>query len=302
MATSTADLLKRMTDLEHQDVEKTFRGMLYGPPGGGKTTLAAGLAQRLAAGRRILYIDSAEGWVSLDNIPSLKSNMTHIQYRDYADLPALATALQKQVKGFENFGVVVIDELSSICDDVLEVVVREKHGTRPEEPTPEVEGSDYKPMGDLIISAVKKFLSVPDLHVILVAHARTDTDRRKVTKTAPSISPKLRQSLNGLMHVTAHVTAEIGGIPTNPTYTRSVQPMLSALVEAKTRVGGLQIKMDFKNFVDSIGTWVESGQIQQDLAEAEGITELAPDEIPTDGLPLVEGDIDDEPVFVAEEA
>ena len=59
MANTKLDtLLSRMTDLEHQTVDKNFMGMLYGPPGVGKTTLAMGLAHQLAGKKgKILYLD-----------------------------------------------------------------------------------------------------------------------------------------------------------------------------------------------------------------------------------------------------
>ena len=300
-ATSTASLLSRMADLEHQDVEKTLRTLLYGPPGGGKTTLAAGLAQRISGGQRILFIDSADGWVSLENIPSLKKNMTRLQYQEYGDLVAAADAMKKGVKGFSGFNVTIVDEISSICDDTLELVVRKRCGTEAGAPTPESEWTDYKTMGDLVVGGIKKLMAIPGMHVILVAHARTDKDNRGVTKTASSISPKLRATINGLMHIVANVTAEIKGNVAEPKYVRQVQPMLSGLVEAKTRLGNLQVKMEFNDFVQAVAQWIESDQMANDLAEPEGDVELQPDEIPTDGLPVSE-DADDEPVFVSEDS
>ena len=44
MAVTAANLLSRMADLELQTPDKLLREMLYGPPGGGKTTLAMAIA------------------------------------------------------------------------------------------------------------------------------------------------------------------------------------------------------------------------------------------------------------------
>jgi len=302
MPTSINSLLGRMTDLEHQDVERTLHAMLYGPPGGGKTILSMGIAQGLLTEvGQILYIDSAEGWVSLDSFKSLKKGAHRIQYETSSDLFALAEACRRKTKGFEDFEVVVIDELSSIADDILDDVVRKKHSTPPGEATPEVEGVDYRPMGQTVHQAVVSFQKA-GLHVIIVAHDSNWTDKQKNVNYNPNLSPKLRAKLQGLMHVTGRVTAEIGGTVAAPVYTRSVQAAPSARVEAKTRIGALResTKISFADFTDVVTSWVWSDEMAEDLV-AEENHELVPDRLPEDvveeGAPATDSD-NDEPAFV----
>jgi hypothetical protein len=305
MATSTNDLLARMADMQNEEVDLLHRIMLYGPPGGGKTILAMMCAQSLKTeGGKILYIDSKDGWVSLLDWPKLQVDVKRIQYKGYSDLPALASNIAKRVKGFENFETVVIDEESSIADQVLDTIVRERLGTLPGDiPRENPDWTDYRPMGALIVKAVEAFMDA-GVHVILISHSKTETDARKVIKTMPSDSAKLAGALQKLMHVTGYVSAEVKGTAAEPVYIRTVQSQQTGLVAAKTRIGALRkgVKLDFMDFVEAIVGWGTSGAMQTEIgatdAEAEALL-AEPDEIPTDGLPLVDNP-DDEPAFVEE--
>jgi hypothetical protein len=294
-------LLSRMSDLEHQTVDKNFMGMLYGPPGVGKTTLAMGLAHRISNGGKVLYVDSADGWVSLENIPALMHNTVRIPFQEYGDLPALAAALRDNRKGvLEGVNVIVIDELSSIANDVLDRVLRDRTGTKDDEiPDITADWSDYYPQKELVRKAIIQLHEVPDLHVILVAHAKEKVDHRKVKVQKPDFPDKLLGELQKLMHVTAYCTAETSLKGGEVIYTRQVQSQPSALVEAKSRIGGLAYKTDSIDFVTTVANWVQGDKMAADIVTGEIIHDLVTDELPTDGIPVAEEiEEDDEPIVV----
>lgn len=302
MPVSSSQLLSRMADLNNQDIDRHAKVLIYGGFGAGKTSLAMWLAQSLLSSNgRIAMVDSSEGWVSLDNAPSLKENVIRLGYSEYGELVALAEAIHRKTKGFEHIEVVVIDEVDPIADDVLVTTVREKHGTPKGQQLPTIEGKDYRPMGDLMRTAIKAFEKA-GVHLILVAHDTKRKDHRDVEITQPAITPKLKTSIAEMMHVIGYATAEIKGTNAAPEYVRSIQSLPTRLVEAKTRVGSLgkSVTVSHDYFVEAITDWVSSDQMEHDLAEPEEEIELLPDELPTDGIPVADNpdDVDDdEPAY-----
>lgn len=266
-----ANIMKRMADLDHQEVEKEFIGLFYGSHGVGKTSAAQALAQKLRGDGKVLFLDSADGWVSLDNIPALKRNTTLLQVSDPRELMSIANALKTRAKGFEEFSVVVLDEVSSWFTDVLHSYVREVTNTPDDQDLPEIEGSMYAAPQAAFLNLIKTFHKTTGLHVIMVAHEqdRAIKGEKGASKITPSLSPKLMAGLAQISHIVARFEARKDP-KANGGYRREAQVLPTRYVEAKTRINGFDVKVDAVAMVKRISEWVtDSRSMAEDLAGPE---------------------------------
>lgn len=270
-----ATILKRMSDLDHQEVEKEFIGAFYGSHGVGKTSAAQALAQKLRGTGRILFLDSADGWVSLDNIKPLKRNTDLLQVTDPRELMVIANALRNRMKigdyDFSEYSVVVLDEVSSWFTDVLHSYVREQTNTPDDQDLPEIEGSMYAAPQAAFLNLIKVFHKTPGLHVIMVAHEqdRAIKGEKGASKITPSLSPKLMAGIAQLSHVVARFEARKDP-KAKDGYRREAQVLPTRYVEAKTRIGGLDVKEESTALVRKIADWIsDSRQMAEDLASPE---------------------------------
>lgn len=259
-----AQLKSRMQNMETEVIDKTFFSLLYGGFGTGKTTLVAGIAQKLRGKGRILYLDSAENFASLENIPSLMKNMDRIQVKDPKDLMSIASELKKRKAPFDSHTVLLLDEVDAWFEVILHNYVREVTGTLPSEDLPEIEGKMYAAPTQAFLNVINAFKSVDNLHIVMVAH---DQQRGKEPKifTAPSLPPKLMKGINEKVHVVGLVEAAIG----RDGYVRTLQVNPSKQVVAKSRIGNLPVKLDFKDVPKIFAEWVGSARMEEDLVAPE---------------------------------
>lgn len=271
MAQANAAALKkfksRIRDIETEVIEKKAAVLAYGDKGTGKTTAIQALAQKLKGDGRILRLDSSDGWVSLDNIPSLKRDTDNVEYATLEDLGVAADALSARKPGFEDYTVVVLDEVSTWYILALHAYVREQMNLPDDAPLPPFGWDYYGPVQAALLNVIQKIQLTPGLHLLMVAHEqeRALKGESAAKRMVPSMGTKLAEGIGQLSHVVARF--ESRSVQGN--YVREVQSWPTRGVDAKSRIKELQLKMDAAKWVKTIAGWVESSQMVEDLAEPE---------------------------------
>ena len=89
-----------------------------------------------------------------------------------------------------------------------------------------------------------------------------------------SLMRETREYVKEPLHLVGRVSADIvpGATDTGNLYRRSVQCNPSKTVDAKSRIGNLQISESFNSLIDKLGNWLATGAVPVDEA-AEVITQ-----------------------------
>lgn len=306
--TDYTKLLNRMTDAHTTEVTADFLGMFYGESGVGKTRFIAALSQRLRGDGLVLWFDTSKGFVSLrgDKLERLRRGVKRIEVESYDDIPNAIAAVRAKYRDFADVKVVVIDELNSLADEVLERLLREKLGLGDKE-IPDVvpDWAQYYPQKELIRRAVQALDDLSGVHVILGAHEESRAiqiagQEKKISRTSAAFSPKLYAQVKQRLHLLARMTARAGRVQSGEqTYRREFQCQPTMWVDAKTRIDGLGLHVTAKDVADAISAWVTDPTTPEILDEPESEVEILPDDIPDDA-PLEDDSDFDEPAFEGE--
>lgn len=289
-------VLDRMVDMDHQEIPKDYVGLHYGGKGTRKTVTSMGLAQKLRGDGRILFVDSSDGWVSLDNFPALKRATDYVRVDDPAELMVIARALLNRVKGFEDISVVMLDEISSWYNDALNGYIREVHGVDEDQPLPKADWNDYGPPQAAIFNAIKTFHKVPDLHLIMISHeqSRAIKGDKNAERIEPALGSKLSQNIGQIAHVVARFESRLvrNQETKKQEYTTEIQVQPTRYVDAKTRIGGMPLKLDAVPFVKDVAAWVnDTERMVSDTAAAEA--QVASEDLDEDDEDFEVGDDED---------
>lgn len=266
----------------------SFKAMLYGVSGVGKTVHAMMIAQEITPPDKwILYIDTAEGWVSLNNHEEemhLKRRSERMRYINLNQLEALCRAVRQEAGKFAFLGSIVFDEASSAADSALDEVLKFRaaadRGKDPDTPTQ----PDYNTTTNRVRKAYMDLLTLPGVHVILVSHTRKDKDNRNVEVVSPSFLPKLGQRLKQPLHLVANLS---GNELEEEKYVRIFQVHPTRRIDAKTRVGGLKPQVEYDELIDKVKGWLVGTVPEQKQLV------LVPDVDPEQPVPQSAVDIDE---------
>ncbi len=282
----------------------TINAMLYGISGGGKSVLAQMIAQAITApDKTILHLCTGDGWKSGKNHPGALDRLIPMEYVAMAQIEAIVDAVKAsktssdpRLDRFRNIGAVILDELSTMTDMDLDTVtqsrsfdnmgkpVKNKDGTIKDPDSPD--WPDRNTATNRGRKILYKLVSTPEVHVIAIAHERKDQDHRKVTITCPSFWQALRAKVKEPLDFVGRVEGNISEANGQPYYSRTVQCHPSKLVDAKTRIGGLDVFEDFDSLVSKMKVWLESGGQKVD----ESLPVVLPSELPREHLDDFEGE------------
>lgn len=264
------DLRKLKAPLDESEIR--FKWLLYGESGVGKTIEALQLAQLITPkDKRILHVDTGEGWVSVNNHPQLKQRTDRMIYQGLSQFEALVEAIEEDAEGFDNYGTIIFDEFSTSTKKFLHVVLDTNNVKVL------TEGPEFKHWGIMsrnIENTIWALLRLKETHnLIFIAHERTRENKRtKLEMTRPSFQDSIEGVVKENVHVVSRMTGTVDNREGTPMYTRELQVHPTKMVVAKSRVGGLEILTTPSTFNQVVVDWMNSGG---QLVDEQEVVELS---------------------------
>ncbi len=249
-----------LQDLENETSGKAFKALIYGASGVGKTVQSIALAQAITPpDKTIVYCDSGNGWVSLDNHPELKTRVHRLQVPMITMLEGIANLIQRKAGAFADVGCIVCDEYSTIVDNDLSLIVKERaskdDSKDPDTPTQ----PDYNTSKNRGVKYATGLFLLEGVHVILVAHERQDKDSRNILQLSPLFNPKLGSRIREAVHMVAYLSVKEmrkEGDSTQKVEKRVFQVHPTPMIVAKTRIGGLKPEVSYEELKTVMVKWV----------------------------------------------
>lgn len=218
-----------------------LRAMLYGDDGTGKSIAGLALLNfTVPADKRIILVDTAENFLSLNNHPGLRTRLpdgmhriVRLPYRGEAWLHGLEATIRNKVPPFDNIGGVQFDEFSTMADSMMGIILKVVEKANPARPKDDATWPEYKMLLRKMKNIIQIFSRLDGVQCTFIAHLRTsdkDGFGRVIEKPnfTPSVGPEIRKP----MHLIANVTVDEEGV-------RKFQVHPDKTHLAKCKVGGI---------------------------------------------------------------
>lgn len=204
--------------------------LIYGPPGGGKTTLAASSAD-IPEMRDILLLSIESGDMSiLDNERILNPGLimevpltnfgavdvvkdwlvAHCTFRDQNNLEKLAM-LEERVTGVKpttpkKFQTVILDSLSELDNLSLQGILGITEHMSLDSDMPSAEWTHYKQNNSRMQMLVRQLRNLP-MNVIMTSHSKYVQDEQKKMHFSPALTGQLKDQVQGFVDVVGFLTS-----------------------------------------------------------------------------------------------
>jgi hypothetical protein len=245
--------LDALEDLEFDPTIGTFKGLLYGEPGSGKTTLGASI------GNKVLFVMAdPDGYTSLYNHPELGlgTRIKTIRYAGVSQLETLADVFTEGGTKYDVFDTIMLDTMSNIASLDRDTVTKVKMKKKGDDFNWEDQQWPIYNENTLRVTTALLKLMLSPVNVVMTSHA-TEKENKATGRivTRPKFSPEIFSSINGQCSMIAYCTANEAGIDSDDTvvYKRRIQYHPTRSIVAKTRIGGLPAAEDLpNNFGDTL--------------------------------------------------
>jgi len=245
------DIIASMTDMTAMHVPALIG--IYGDQGTGKTVSGMKFLQSIVPPeKKILYIDSAANWTSLQNHPELMKRVKFMEYENIEQLQAVAAMLRVSPELREKIGGIVLDEYSVMSNRDQAWIVR----SRSEQAKIEGKFKDpYQPtlpdyLGQKVRSGetVNMFL-VSKVHCVFIAHEKTE---KPTYVTMPDFPDKTGKEFQRLLHGVYYATVEV---EKNKPDVFKLQLKPFNKISAKNRIGGLGSFATIDEIAEAYKNW-----------------------------------------------
>lgn len=245
-----------ITKLESKTL--TAKGLIYGDSGTMKTTKAMEILQKITPpDKKILYVDTAEGWSVLMNYPHLRERVIHMPYQGIESLWALSDLVLAKTPPYDSIGAILFDEYTQMHDEDLNWIVQ----SRSDQKAKDNEFKDpYQPaLPDYNAARIRsnrtlaKFMKLPETHLLFIGHEKKDKGW-----TLPDMPDKAGKSLYVKLHFVFHAEWDVKGDRS----TWRAQTSGGNKVIAKNRVSGVGSFMtETDTFAKAYLSWGTPAQV-----------------------------------------
>lgn len=226
-------VLDRISSLK--ETPPTVKVCLYGPPGVGKTTFAA-------MAPKPLVIDVEHGARSLLNLKETE-DVDVLPVTSVSDIEDIIwEAREGNLDQYETF---ILDSLSEFQALDLTNRVKDKAQKDASKNAFAATFGDYKENTEYLRRIIIALRDL-DKHIVLISHDKEDKDESTGRIfVRPSVTPKLAETVKGLMDLQAYLTLEVSK---DGTETRVLQTRPGNNIQVKSRIGGLPALIENPTF------------------------------------------------------
>lgn len=238
-----------------------LKALLYGDWGVGKTVTAC------SSGKSTLLITSGDGGESaLTDYPDIKQRVRTISFRGISHIKAIFKAIEEGHPDYKDYEVVVIDTISSICDQYLKNMVdnytiqNDRVTAKPKAGGTALEGEgrgDYRFLSNHLNDLAPVSIAAP-VDVIWLSHERepsTDEQAKGNYLTRPKMPQGAADAVAQVCHLVGNLEKKKQGSKVSYTLNFCGSNRLAA----KSRIKALNDKtIDVSDFWRVVERWRES--------------------------------------------